>query len=200
MMNVKTRIYLMVQLLLVSLLVSCVSANEEPKSDGPLVMNGPSDFGTHTVALAVSEDGREHVIGNVRGVNVSSEFALTLVSATARDAQNVEVGVFQLVRPTEEDGAATGYLVPPRPGDDLYEMTKPVWEASESAAGASVQPKEDIILIVGLVQPDPSVCSAIAGIDVAYQFAGITYVATWKTGYVIEVDEDEGCEHVNVVE
>lgn len=193
--SVKNSISVVALLLLVSFLFGCTSARKQP-----LAMNGPTEFGTHIVGLIAEKDGRERAVGNIRAVNTSENAEVKLVKATIRDAQNVEAGVFHLLRyAAETDVAGTGYPLPPLPGDDLYEITKPSWDASEQAGGSIIQPGESINLIVGFAQEDPLACGVFEGVDVTYESEGITYGTTWKTRYVVEVDEGAGCERIQTV-
>ena len=193
--NFKICIFFASQLLIASLLVSCASTKAQPVEGGPLEMSGPPEFGTRIVNLVAEDDGRERAVGNIRAVNSSENSAIKLISATFRDAQNAESGVFQLVRNTAEtDMLGTGYPLPPLPKDNFYELSNPLWEASESATGTSVLPGDSINLIVGIISTDSSTCSVFEGVDVTYEAEGVTYRTTWKTRYVIELKEGSGCE------
>lgn len=195
--NVKVWFFVASQLLIAALLVNCASTKVQPIEGGPLEMSGPPEFGTRVVSLVIEKDWRERAVGNIRAVNSSENSEIELISAVFRDAQNAESGVFQLVRNTAEtDMLGTGYPLPPLPKDNFYELSNPSWEASEIATGASVLPGDSINLIVGIISTDSSKCSVFEGVDVTYESEGVTYITTWKTRYVVELEEGSGCERI----
>ncbi len=154
-----------------------------------------SDTALRVVGLVAEHDGRERAVGNIRLTNTSDSEEAVISRITVRDPQNAKVGLTRMLRleSPESEVAGTGYPVPPRPEDDMYERTGRLWDRTIEAIGASIAPGERVNLVVGLAQPDPALCSLTSGIDIVYELGGEEYVTTWHTHYVIEPTSEAGC-------
>ena len=186
-------------LLLAGVLVGCSPPSEAGFStEGPLEMSDAA-AALRVVTLIAETDGRERAVGHIRALNGSEDAAAVVRSVALRNAQNAEVGELRLLRleSFDDEVGGMGYPVPPLRGDDGYERTGLLWDASIEAAGAHIAAGEHVNLVVGLVRPDATKCSVIDGIEVLYEADGDTYVASWNTQCVVELVDTAGCERAD---
>jgi len=104
-------------------------------------------------------DPRPRAIGNIIAENPSATEA-SITSVALRDSTNVKLtDSFVVPVPAgDSEGIGVGFPMPPREGDELYDVHAPRWAEREEVVGAAVDPGASAAVVPLIALIDPTSC------------------------------------------
>lgn len=147
-----------------------------------LTLLGAGEPGVATVTLFMNGDPRPRAIGNIIAENPSATEA-SITSVALRDSTNVKLtDSFVVPVPAgDSEGIGVGFPMPPREGDELYDVHAPRWAEREEVVGAAVDPGASAAVVPLIALIDPTSCGRFTGVDIV---PGSGPHLAWNTTYV----------------